>query len=81
MPVDDQNDGGRFKILKEHGELMKIKREDITAEMRQQIESYRRNVEIDFEITRDYMQCITTSKLEGWIITYAHCNVPESDRN
>ena len=55
MPVDNQNGEERFKILKDYGELMKIKREDITAEMRLQLESYKKNVDIDFEITRDYM--------------------------
>ena len=77
--IDRPNEEDRFKLLRDHGELMTIKREGITDEMKRQLESYKRSVKIDFDITRDYMQCITTSKLPGWIITYAHCTVPKSD--
>ena len=80
-PVEDRHvklDNDSFKIMQDYGELMNISRDEITAEMRRQLEGYKRDVDIDFEITRDYMQCITTSKLPGWIITYAHCVVPDS---
>ena len=77
--IEGPNEEDRFKLLRDHGELMEINREGITEEMKRQLESYKRSVKIDFDITRDYMQCITTSKLPGWIITYAHCTVPQSE--